>query len=113
LLGISRDEQLGPTLVLGLGGVFVEILADVTLRIPPISAAEASRALESLKGAKVFQGVRGAPPADIDALAQMAARLSWLAYDLCDDIAELDLNPVFVLPKDQGAFAVDALVVMR
>jgi acetyltransferase len=113
LLGISRDEQLGPTLVMGLGGVFVEILADVALRIPPISAAEARRALQSLKGAKVFAGVRGAPPADIDALAQMAARLSWLAYDLRDNIGELDLNPVIVLPKNQGAFAVDALVVMR
>ena len=113
LLGISRDEQLGPTLVMGLGGVFVEILADVTLRIPPISAAEARRALESLKGAKVFAGARGAPPADIDALAQMAARLSWLAYDLRDEIAELDLNPVMVLPQGQGAFVVDALVVMR
>jgi acetate---CoA ligase (ADP-forming) len=50
---------------------------------------------------------------DIDALAQMAARLSWLAYDLRDDIAELDLNPVIVLPQGQGAFAVDALVVTR
>ncbi len=82
LLGISRDEQLGPMLVMGLGGVFVEILADVAIRIPPISAAEGRRALESLKGAKVFTGVRGAPPADLDALADMAARLSWLAYDL-------------------------------
>ena len=113
LLGISRDEQLGPTLVMGLGGVFVEILADVALRIPPISAAEAFRALESLKGAKVFAGARGANAADIEALAEIAARLSWLAYDLRDDIAELDLNPVIVLSKNQGAFAVDALVVMR
>jgi acetyltransferase len=113
LLGISRDDQLGPTLVMGLGGVFVEILADVALRIPPISAAGARRALENLKGAKVFAGARGAPPTDIDALAQMAARLSWLAYDLRDDIGELDLNPVIILPKGQGAFAVDALVVMR
>ena len=111
LLGISRDEQLGPTLVMGLGGVFVEILADVQIRIPPISAAEARRALESLKGAKVFTGVRGAAPADIDALAEIAARLSWLAYDLRNDVAELDLNPVMVLPQGQGAFAVDALVV--
>src|SRR5205823_10175820 len=87
LLGISRDEQLGPTLVMGLGGVFVEILAEVAIRIPPFSTAEARRALESLKGAKVFTGVRGAPPADIDALADMAARLSWLAFDLRDDIA--------------------------
>ncbi len=113
LLGISRDDQLGPTLVMGLGGVFVEILADVQIRIPPISADEARYALESLKGAKVFSGARGTPPADIDALAETAARLSWLASDLRDDIAELDLNPVMVLLKGQGAVAVDALVVMR
>jgi acetate---CoA ligase (ADP-forming) len=113
LLGISRDEQLGPTMVLGLGGVFVEILKDIALRVPPISAAEAGRALESLKGCAVFSGVRGAPPADIDALAEMAARLSWLAYDLANDIAEMDLNPVVVLRAGQGAFAVDALLVTR
>jgi acyl-CoA synthetase (NDP forming) len=113
LLGISRDEQLGPTMVLGLGGAFVEILKDVALRVPPVTAAEARRALESLKGCAVFSGVRGAPPADIDALAEMAARLSWLAYDLRDDVAELDLNPVVVLTSGQGAFAVDALLVTR
>ena len=113
LLGISRDEQLGPTLVMGLGGVFVEILSDIAIRIPPIDAGEARRALENLKGAKVFTGVRGAPPADIDALAEMAARLSWLAYDLRNSIAEMDLNPVVVLPAGQGALAVDALVVIR
>jgi acyl-CoA synthetase (NDP forming) len=113
LLGIARDDQLGPILVMGLGGVFVEILADVAIRIPPISAAEARRALESLKGKKVFSGVRGASPADIDALAEMAARLSWLACDLRDEIAELDLNPVMVLPSGQGAIAVDALIVTR
>ena len=113
LLGTSRDDQLGPTLVMGLGGVFVEILADVQIRIPPISSAEARRALESLKGAKIFSGVRGAPPVDIDALADMAARLSWLAFDYGDEIAEFDLNPVVVLPKGHGAFAVDALLVAR
>jgi len=113
LLGIARDEQLGPTLVMGLGGVFVEILADVAIRVPPISTAEAKRALESLKGAKVFIGVRGAQAADIDALAAMASKLSWLAYDLRGEIAEFDLNPVVVLPKGQGAFAVDALLVTR
>ena len=113
LLGISRDEQLGPTLVMGLGGIFVEILADVAICIPPIDAAEARRALQNLKGAKLFAGARGAPPADLDALAEMAARLSWLAYDRGDHIAELDLNPVVVLPKGQGAFAVDALIISR
>jgi acyl-CoA synthetase (NDP forming) len=113
LLGISRDDQLGPTLVMGLGGVFVEVLADVAIRIPPITAAEARRALESLKGGAVFAGVRGAPAADIDAVADMAARLSWLAHDLSDNIVELDLNPVVVLPTGQGVFAVDALLVTR
>jgi acetate---CoA ligase (ADP-forming) len=113
LLGISRDEQLGPILVLGLGGVFVEVLGDVSLRVPPISTAEAHYALENLKGKAVFAGTRGAPAGDTDALAEMAARLSWLAYDMRDEIAELDLNPVIVLPKGQGAFAVDALLVMR
>lgn len=113
LLGIARDEQLGPTLVMGLGGVFVEILADVQIRIPPISAAESKRALESLKGAKVFAGVRGATAADLNALADMAAKLSWLAHDLRNEIAEFDLNPVVVLPAGQGAFAVDALMVTR
>jgi acetyltransferase len=113
LLGIARDAQLGPTLVMGLGGVFVEILADVALRIPPISIVEAKRALESLKGAKVFSGVRGSAAADIGALADLAAKLSWLAYDLRNEIAEFDLNPVVVLPKGQGAFAVDALLVVR
>ena len=113
LLGTSRDDQLGPTLVMGLGGVFVEILADVQIRIPPISSAEARRALESLKGARIFSGARGAPPVDIDALADMAARFSWLAFDYGDEIAEFDLNPVVVLPKGHGAFAVDALLVAR
>lgn len=113
LLGIARDEQLGPTLVMGLGGVFVEILGDVQIRIPPISADEARRALSSLKGAQVFFGFRGAPPADMEALADMAARLSWLAHDAGDRIAELDLNPVVVLPGGQGTYAVDALLVAR
>jgi acyl-CoA synthetase (NDP forming) len=98
---------------MGLGGVFVEVLRDVALRIPPITAAEARRALENLKGRAVFAGVRGAPPADIESFAEMAARLSWLAYDTREEISELDLNPVVVLPEGQGAFAVDALLVAQ
>ena len=113
LLGISRDDQIGPTLVMGLGGMFVEILADVVIRIPPITAAEARHALDGLKGAKIFSGVRGAPAADMDAFVDLAARLSWLAYDYRDEIAELDLNPIVILPKSEGACAVDALVVVR
>lgn len=113
LLGISRDDRLGPVLAIGLGGIFVEVMADVALRIPPVTAAEANRALEGLKGRAILRGARGAPPADIDALAEMAARLSWLAHDYADEIAELDLNPIVVLPQGRGALAVDALIVTR
>jgi hypothetical protein len=70
-------------------------------------------ALESLKVAKLFAGARGASAADAGALAEMAARVSWLAYDLCDDITELDINLVIVMRNGVGAFAVDALVVTR
>ena len=111
LLGITRDPQIGPVMALGLGGVLVEALKDVTVRVPPISAAEARGALDSLRGRAILSGVRGAPPADIEALADMASRLSWLAYDLRDGIEELDLNPVLVLAEGQGAVAVDALMV--
>jgi acyl-CoA synthetase (NDP forming) len=98
-------------MALGLGGVLVEALRDVTVRVPPISAVEARGALDSLRGRAILSGVRGAPPADIEALADMASRLSWLAYDLRDGIEELDLNPVLVLAEGQGAVAVDALMV--
>ena len=72
---------------------------------------DACRRAGKFERPKVFAGVRGAPPADIDALAEMAARVSWLAYDLCDEITEFDLNPVIVMRNGVGAFAVDALVV--
>ncbi|MFQ5682972.1 MAG: acetate--CoA ligase family protein [Candidatus Binatia bacterium] len=111
LLGIMRDPQLGPVLVLGLGGILVEALKDFAVRIPPINQTEARRALDSLHGRAILAGVRGAPPADVEALADMASRLSWLAYDLRGKLNELDLNPVLVLPAGQGAVVVDALIV--
>jgi acyl-CoA synthetase (NDP forming) len=113
LLGVSRDPQLGPVLVLGLGGVLVEVLKDVAIRIPPITPAEARRAFDSLRGRAILHGVRGAPPADVDALAEMASRLSWLAHDLGEEVTGIDLNPVLALPVGQGAVAVDALMVTR
>ena len=112
LLGISRDDQLGPTLVMGLGGVFVEILADVQIRIPPVSAAEARRALESLKGAK-FSPACAARRRPISTRWPIWPR----ALLACLRSRERDCG---VRPqsrgrpaKGHGAFAVDALLVMR
>jgi acetyltransferase len=111
LLGVSQDPAFGPVLTIGLGGIYVEVLKDVVFRLAPVSAAEARRAVMELRSVALLQGVRGQPPADIDALVDCVVRLSWLAADLRDDLAELDINPLCVLPKGQGVRVVDALAV--
>jgi len=111
LLGVSQDPAFGPVLTVGLGGIFVEVFKDVSLRLPPVSHEEARDMIEELRSAVVFKGVRGRPPLDLEALADCVVRLSWLAVDLGARIAELDINPLRVLPAGQGARVVDALVV--
>jgi acetyltransferase len=113
LLGVSQDPTFGPVLTIGLGGIYVEVLKDVVFRLAPISAAEARRAIMELRSAALLRGVRGQPAADIDALVDCVVRLSWLAADLRDDLAELDINPLCVLPEGQGVRIVDALAVPR
>lgn len=111
LLGLTRDITFGPVLTIGFGGTLVEVLRDVTFRLPPVTAAEATEALESLRLAPLLHGHRGAPPCDIPALADAIARFSWLATDLGDMIEEIDVNPIAVLPS--GIRVLDALVVTR
>jgi acetyltransferase len=113
LLGLTRDATFGPVLTIGFGGIHVEVLRDVTFRLPPVSAAEAAEALEELRLAPLLRGVRGAPAADITALADAIARFSWLASDLAEEIEEIDVNPLSVLPAGQGVRVLDALVVQR
>jgi len=112
LLGVSRDEQFGPVVLVGLGGVFAEALEDVALRLAPVEAAEARRALRELKGYRILTGFRGRPAGDIDALAEAMVNLSRLAAELEGDVREVDLNPVLVLPAGRGVVAVDALVAL-
>lgn len=111
LLGVSQDPGFGPVLTVGLGGIFVEVFKDVSLRLPPVSHDEAQDMIKELRSAAVFKGVRGRPPLDVGALADCVVRLSWLAADFGGRIAELDINPLRVLPAGQGARVVDALVV--
>ncbi|NGM19655.1 acetate--CoA ligase family protein [Roseomonas stagni] len=111
LLGVTRDPSFGPVLTIGFGGTLVEVLRDVTFRLPPISVAEATEALESLRLAPLLHGHRGAPACDIAALADAIARFSWLATDLGDLVAEIDVNPIAVLP--QSVRVLDALIVTR
>lgn len=113
IVGVSYDTQLGPMLLFGSGGVMVEVYNDVALRHCPITRAEALAMIDEVKGAKLLRGFRGKPPADVDALADTLVRVSHLAVHLEDRLAELDINPLMVLPQGQGVKAVDALVVLR
>ncbi len=113
IAGISYDAQLGAMLLFGSGGVMVEVYNDVALRRCPITRSEALDMVAQVKGAQLLRGFRGKPPADVDALADTLVRISHLAVHLDGHLAELDINPLMVLPAGQGVKAVDALVVLR
>jgi acyl-CoA synthetase (NDP forming) len=109
VLGLAHDELFGPVVMFGLGGVFVEVLRDVTFRVPPFPAAEAARMLDELQGAALLRGVRGQPAADRGALVDAIMAIQHLAMDFSGDIAEMDVNPLLAGPSK--AVAADALVV--
>lgn len=111
VFGMVSDAQFGPLVLVGAGGIFVELLKDVALAVPPFDAAVARRLIDRLKARPLLDGRRGRPAADVDALAEALARFSVLAASLGGSLAELDLNPVIAGPG--GAVAVDALVVPR
>ncbi|MFB7279371.1 acetate--CoA ligase family protein [Streptomyces hydrogenans] len=113
VVGVTRDELFGPTVTVGLGGVLVEVLNDTAVRVPPFGEREARSMLDELRGRALLDGVRGAPPADIDALVEVVLRVQRMALELDGDLAELDINPLMVLPRGQGAVALDALAVCR
>ena len=102
ILGVTRDPDFGPMLMVGLGGIHVEVLRDVAFSPVPIGPDEAQALLGELKGGALLDGVRGAPPADRAALAELIAALSRFAADHADQIDEIDLNPVIVHPQGQG-----------
>jgi acyl-CoA synthetase (NDP forming) len=113
IIGVSCDPQLGPVLLFGSGGVMVEVYNDVALRRCPITRSEAQAMIAEVKGARLLQGFRGRPAADLEALEDILVRVSYLAMHLEGHLAELDINPLMVLPSGQGVKAVDALVVFR
>ncbi|HXP21171.1 MAG TPA: acetate--CoA ligase family protein [Streptosporangiaceae bacterium] len=108
-LGVVRDDALGPLLVVGAGGVLVELLADRAVALPPVGPDQARELLAGLRISTVLAGPRGAPTADLDAIVSAITSLSDLALDLVDQIEALDINPLICGPH--GAIAVDALVI--
>jgi len=106
LVGVTTDPSLGPVLVAGLGGVEVELLRDVAFRLPPVSDVDAREMLDGLKAKKRFDGFRGAPPGDRDALVDVIRRVSALV-EIIPELTELDLNPVKIFAPGRGAMVVD------
>jgi acetyltransferase len=110
IVGLRRDPQFGPVVLVGFGGTLTEVLDDVAIRLAPLRLDAALQMLEDLRVARLLDGIRGGPPADRAAIASMLVGLAQLGVDR-PDVLEVDLNPVLV--SADGALAVDALVVVE
>jgi len=110
IVGATKDPQFGPTLMFGLGGIFVEILKDVTFRIAPVTEDEAREMITAVKAYPLLKGYRNTPPADIEAIVKILLNTSRLVMEH-QEIKELDLNPIMVYEK--GAKTVDARIILE
>jgi acyl-CoA synthetase (NDP forming) len=110
IIGIKRDEQFGPALVIGAGGILVELIADSVSLLLPVNRAAIAEAINSLTVAKLLTGFRGSPPGDINAVIDATLGIAAFAEAHWDTLLEVDINPLMVLPKGQGVVAVDALI---
>ncbi len=111
ILGFKRDLQVGPVVVLGVGGVLAEIYHDFAMRMAPVGFEEAARMIEEVKGLATIRGYRGLPAGDCAALARTVSAFSQLAC--LDSIAEAEINPLIVKTEGSGVVAVDGLIVQR
>jgi len=109
IIGMIRDDQFGPVIMFGLGGIFVEVLKDVSFRVAPLAAEDIDEMVEEIKGYKILTGIRGEQPKDIDAIKDILVRLSEIVIDN-PEIKEIDLNPVIV--HEKGASIVDSRVIL-
>jgi acetate---CoA ligase (ADP-forming) len=111
IIGMSRDEQFGPILMFGLGGIYVEALEDVSFRLAPIREYSAITMIKKTKAHRILEGFRGGPVYDIEAIADCLKRLSQLVIDF-EEIKELDINPLVVYEKGKGCRIVDARIIL-
>lgn len=112
IVGMVRDPQFGPVITFGLGGIFVEILKDVSQRVAPLTRADVNKMIQSIKAYPILTGARGRKPADIESLKEVIFRVAQIALDF-PEISELEINPVIVGDEGKGCGAVDALVTIR
>jgi acetyltransferase len=112
IVGVKRDPTFGPLVMFGLGGIHVEVLADVSFRLAPLAESAAEEMIAEVRSARLLAGVRGGAPADRAALVDTLVRIGRLAADH-PAVAELDVNPLLVLPEGQGVMAVDARIILE
>ena len=112
IVGVTQDPAFGPIIMFGLGGIYVELLKDVVFRMHPLTDRDAHEMVREVRGYKLLEGYRGAPPGDVAALEQALLRVSQLFEDH-PEIVEMDLNPLKVMPPGHGCVAVDARVAVR
>lgn len=113
IVGVNNSDEFGPVLMVGLGGIFTEVLKDVVFRIAPIDMRDAQAMVRQIRAFPVLDGARGKPKADVDALCEFLVQLSRFALAQHDRLAELDINPLFVLPQGRGVLAGDALIRLK
>lgn len=113
ILGMTRDQQFGPLLMFGLGGVYVEVMRDVSVRVHPLTDVAARGMIRQVKGFPLLAGARGDQPADLDFLEQVLLRLSQMVADFEEDLAELDLNPFIITERAKDSFVVDVRISLR
>jgi acetyl coenzyme A synthetase (ADP forming)-like protein len=111
LIGAKRDPVFGPFILFGLGGVWVEIFQDTTLRVSPLSQEEARAMIDEIKGSPLLKGYRGEPPSDLESLVETLLKVSCLVEDL-EEIQEMDLNPVLVRESGKGSVVLDARIIL-
>jgi acetyltransferase len=112
LVGVTRDPQFGALIAFGLGGIYVEVLQDVTFRLAPVSRQEAAEQVRAIRTYPLLQGVRGEPPADIAAAEEVILRVSQLVMDF-PEIVEMDINPLVVNNRGAGAVVLDARIILQ
>jgi acetate---CoA ligase (ADP-forming) len=113
IVGFAQEPPFGPTILFGLGGIFVEVMRDVALRVLPVNTTDVEDMIPQIRGYNILKGVRGKKPADLAVLKSVLEKMAFLADELRDQIAEIDINPLIVLEEGKGAQAVDALILLR
>ena len=112
IVGVTQDPKFGALIMFGLGGIYAELTKDVAVRLHPLTDSDANELVHSIKMAKLFEGYRGSPQSDIEAVEDLLLRVSALVGDI-PQIAELDFNPVKIMSQGEGYRVVDARIMLR